>query len=173
MGGFPTRTFCFTAWRPGNMVRSPFGCSFIGFQCEQSPRPCRVWGFRVCSGLLCLVTAHPSGNRRGLDTGFREARCADGRNSKALHKQHNFRLSDRGRNRHYFRVATKKTGGVSFRTNAALKEAFEEALGKHPEFNGPTAFFEDAMRSLIQATRQKRQLAIPLELLKREPGDPH
>lgn len=68
-------------------------------------------------------------------------------------------------------VATNKTGNVSFRTNAALKEAFELALGEHPEFSSPTSFFEDAMRGLILAARQKRKLAIPLEFLEQEKAD--
>ena len=61
-----------------------------------------------------------------------------------------------------------KTGSVSFRTNAALKRTFEQALAQNPEFSSPSGFFEDAMRALILATRQKKELAIPLEFLERE-----
>ena len=69
-------------------------------------------------------------------------------------------------------MAENKTGSVTFRTQAALKKSFEEAMEKQNQFGSATGFFEDCMRAMILAVRDKKQLEVPLGFLEREkPGD--
>ncbi len=62
-------------------------------------------------------------------------------------------------------VAKNKEGSVNIRTPEALKESFTRAFEMQTEYPSVTAFFEDCMRALIQHTRGRKRIAMPLALL--------
>ena len=61
-----------------------------------------------------------------------------------------------------------KTEDILVRTTPDLRASFEEAFAAHGSLGSRNAFFEDCMRALIVAVRQKQKLVVPLELTARE-----
>lgn len=59
----------------------------------------------------------------------------------------------------------KKHATINFRTQAALKEQFEEALEKQRAYGSVTGYFEDCMRALIVAVRRGEELSPPLQFI--------
>ena len=67
-------------------------------------------------------------------------------------------------------MARNKEGLVAFRVEGALKKSFEKAFESQHQFSSATGFFEDCMRALILAVREKKELEVPLGFLDR--GNP-
>jgi hypothetical protein len=68
-------------------------------------------------------------------------------------------------------MAEKKLANLSFRTQPALKEEFERALGEQREYGSSTGYFEDCMRALIVAVRAGQRFPPPLQFITR-PAEP-
>lgn len=73
--------------------------------------------------------------------------------------------------RHAFLVAKNKSGSINFRAPGALKDSFDRAFAMQTEYPSATAYFEDCMRALIQHTRGRKKIALPLALLTPEEED--
>lgn len=62
-------------------------------------------------------------------------------------------------------MSENKLANMPFRTQPALKKAFEEAFAKQVEYSSYTAFHEDCLRALIACTRRGERISLPLEFL--------
>lgn len=78
-----------------------------------------------------------------------------------------------GRFLHSQVVAENKLASVSFRVQPAFKARFEEAFDKQNEYSSSTAFFEDCMRALMNATRRGERISLPLEIVTDKPDPAH